>query len=327
MSLTPLLTVTDLCVSLRGPKGPVKILDHISFTVGRGQTVGIVGESGSGKSMTALSIMRLHRDLPPGGVTGTIAFEDRELLALPEAQMRALRGDRLAMIFQEPMSSLNPVMRVGKQVAETLRVHRGLGAAEAEQQAIALLRQVRIADPEVRAREYPHQLSGGMRQRVMIASALACKPALLIADEPTTALDVTIQAQVLDLLTELRAELGMSMLLISHDLGVIAHCCDYVLVMYAGQVVESAPVDQLFAAPRHPYTRALLDSMPKLAGGHRGERLREIPGRVPALDQLPIGCRFADRCNRVADDCRAAPIAVTHDGARAFRCVHPLDAP
>ena len=327
MSLAPLLEVEDLSVAVHGPAGIVKILDRIGFSIRRGQAVGIVGESGSGKSMTALSIMRLHRDLPPGGLSGSIRFDGMELLPLPEDEMRRLRGDRIAMIFQEPMSSLNPVMRIGKQVAETLRVHRQVGAAEAERAAIELLRKVRIADPEARAREYPHQLSGGMRQRVMIASALACRPSLLIADEPTTALDVTIQAQVLELLAELRRELDMAVLLISHDLGVIARFCDFVVVMYAGQVVESAPVDELFAAPRHPYTRALLDSMPKLGGDKSSGPLREIPGRVPALDRLPAGCRFADRCSQVAADCRQAPVAASVEGARTTRCLHPLGPP
>jgi oligopeptide/dipeptide ABC transporter ATP-binding protein len=313
----------------------LRAVDQVSFKIAAGRTVGLVGESGSGKSVTALSILRLVR--APGRVeSGQIVFDGRDLLALPERELEKVRGDRIAMIFQEPMTSLNPVLTTGAQVAEPLMLHRNKNRREALQEAVELFRRVGIADPERRVREYPHQMSGGMRQRVMIAMALACRPQLLIADEPTTALDVTIQAQILELLAKLRAELGMALLLITHDLGVVAETCDEVVVMYAGHVVERAPVAELFARPRHPYTAGLLRSVPSFGEGERGsrealdargkKRLQEIPGLVPQLDQLPPGCRFQDRCPRVQERCRkeAPPLEVIAPD-RLVRCFFPVD--
>ena len=311
----------------------MRAVDGVSFEIGAGQAVGIVGESGCGKSVTALSVMRLLRS-PPGRIAGgKILFDGRDLLALDERSMRALRGDRMAMIFQEPMTSLNPVYTTGDQVGEPLRLHRGMSRREARAEAVALFRRVGIADPERRVDDYPHQMSGGMRQRVMIAMALSCGPSLLIADEPTTALDVTIQAQILDLLTRLRRETGMAVMLITHDLGVVAETCDEVVVMYAGQVVERAPAAELFMQPHHPYTAGLLRSVPAFApAGQRREatgrrRLAEIPGLVPQLDQLPRGCRFQDRCDRVEARCREeAPELRTLVENRLVRCHVPVEA-
>jgi peptide/nickel transport system ATP-binding protein len=303
MNGAPLLEVNDLRVAFEGDRGRVtEVLSGIGFTLARGSTLGIVGESGCGKSVTALSVMRL---LPKdtARVAGSVLFEGRELLGLPEREMQGLRGNRLAMIFQEPMTSLNPSYTVGDQVGEALIRHRGLSRKEARAEAIALLKRVRIPSPEARVDEYPHKLSGGMRQRVMIAMALACQPALLIADEPTTALDVTIQAQILDLLRRLREETGTAIVLISHDLGVVAEMCDRVAVMYAGRIVESGPVRALFKTPRHPYTEALMASVPRMEG--RVERLPSIEGQPPALHRLPPGCRFAPRCRYVEPRCRA----------------------
>jgi peptide/nickel transport system ATP-binding protein len=326
-------------VEFAGTTGPVRAVDGVSWAVARGRALGVVGESGCGKSVTALSILRLVR--PPGRIVGgTIRYRGQDLLALPEKEMRSLRGNRLAMIFQEPMTALNPVYRAGAQVAEVLRAHhrlgQGLGRRAALDEAARLFRQVGIADPERRVHDFPHQMSGGMRQRVMIAMALACRPEVLIADEPTTALDVTIQAQILDLLGRLRRELGMSLVLITHDLGVVAETCDEVVVMYAGQVVEQARASVLFAAPRHPYTAGLLRAVPPLGATERAERLREIPGMVPRLDRLPVGCRFQDRCERVEERCRREmPPLVAEDVEdsegrpehRWVRCFVPLDAP
>jgi peptide/nickel transport system ATP-binding protein len=287
--------------------------------------VGLVGESGSGKSVTALSILRL---LPAGRaqVEGRVAFEGRDLLALPERQMQDLRGNRLAMVFQEPMTSLNPSFTVGDQIGEALRRHRGSSAREARAQAIEMLRKVAIPSPETRVDEYPHKLSGGMRQRVMIAMALACNPALLIADEPTTALDVTIQAQILDLLRQLRDETGTSILLITHDLGVVAEMCDEVCVMYAGQIVERGTTGQIFRMPQHPYTVGLIGSIPRLS--RRRERLSTIPGAVPNL-ALPIaGCRFAARCPFADARCRAEapPVRAVEEGHLSRCWKAPLEA-
>ena len=306
----PLLAVEDLTTCFSTSSGEVTALDRVSFSIPAGGAVGLVGESGSGKSVTALSIARLLPEPPARIAGGRVRFEDRDLLALSEREMCGVRGDRLSMIFQEPMTSLNPVARVGDQVGEPLVLHRGLSRRDARARAEGLLRQVGIADPERRVRAYPHELSGGMRQRVMIAMAIACGPRLLIADEPTTALDVTIQAQILALLGELRRATGSALLLISHDLGVIAETCDDVVVMYAGQVVESAPATALFAAPRHPYTAGLLRSIPPFdptMADAPAARLVEIPGVVPQLHALPAGCRFAARCDRVQDRCRAEP--------------------
>jgi len=287
--------------------GLFKAVDDISFSIRRGETLAIVGESGCGKSVTALSIMRLVPDPPGRIVGGSVTLEGTELLDLDEAEMRAIRGNRISMIFQEPMTSLNPVMRIGDQITEAVRLHRKLTAREAAKKAVEMLRLVRIPEPEQRAREYPHQLSGGMRQRAMIAMALACRPALLIADEPTTALDVTIQAQILALIVELQKELGTGLILITHDLGVVAQTAQRVIVMYAGKKVEEASVEALFENPRHPYTRGLMASMPAVAtfGSNSDTRLVEIPGMVPSLTNLPPGCAFAPRCPLAIDRCRA----------------------
>jgi oligopeptide/dipeptide ABC transporter ATP-binding protein len=315
----PLLDIRELCVSFQtGPaRAPVfqRAVDQVSLQVPARASFGVVGESGSGKSVTALSILRLIPE-PPGRIdSGQILYSGPapgaesgaerapvDLRTLPAEALRRLRGNRIAMVFQEPMTALNPVFSVGDQIGEALRAHRQLSRKQGLQEAAELLNQVGIPDARRRARDYPHQLSGGQRQRVMIAMALCCRPDLLIADEPTTALDVTTQAQILDLLARLQAELGMALLLISHDLGVVSEVCETVAVMYAGQVVEQAPARTLFQQPRHPYTAGLLAALPRLHGG-RG-RLREIPGRVPRLGEMPTGCRFADRCERAAPQCR-----------------------
>ena len=287
--------------------GLFKAVDDLSFSVRRGETLAIVGESGCGKSVTALSIMRLVPDPPGRIVGGSVALEGTDVLGLDEAEMRAIRGNRISMIFQEPMTSLNPVMRIGDQITEAVRLHREISAREAWKKAVEMLRLVRIPEPERRVHEYPHQLSGGMRQRAMIAMALACRPALLIADEPTTALDVTIQAQILALIVELQKELGTGLILITHDLGVVAQTAQRVIVMYAGKKVEEAGVEELFENPRHPYTRGLMASMPAVLsfGQETDARLNEIPGMVPSLTNLPPGCAFAPRCSLAIDKCRA----------------------
>ncbi|MGH7476368.1 MAG: ABC transporter ATP-binding protein [Longimicrobiales bacterium] len=316
----PLLQVTDLRTYFHTDAGTARAVDGLSFEVRRGEVVGIVGESGSGKSVTSLSIMRLVPQ-PPGEIMdgSTIRFLDRDLLSLDEKVMRGIRGNDIAMIFQEPMTSLNPVYPVGDQIVEPLRLHRGLSRGAARRRAVELLRLVGIADPETRADEYPHQLSGGMRQRVMIAMALACEPDLLIADEPTTALDVTIQAQILELLAELRGRLGMAMILITHDLGVVAEVCDRVVVMYAGRVVEQGVVGDIFREPRHPYTEGLLRAVPKL--GQKSEKLAVIPGTVPSPLHWPDGCRFHDRCPYGWDRCaREEPPLIPIEPGRGSRC-------
>jgi len=305
---------TDLVLEVKNLKtvfftssGLFKAVDDVSFEVRRGETLAIVGESGCGKSVTALSMMRLVPDPPGRIVGGSVLLEGTDLLALDEAGMRQIRGDRISMIFQEPMTSLNPVMRIGDQISEAVRLHRNLSRKEAAEVAIEMLRLVHIPEPARRAKEYPHQLSGGMRQRAMIAMALACRPALLIADEPTTALDVTIQAQILALILELQKELGTGLVLITHDLGVVAQTAHRVVVMYAGKKVEEATVEALFAEPRHPYTRGLMASIPALpaTGVAPQERLNEIPGTVPSLVKLPNGCAFAPRCKLAIERCRA----------------------
>jgi peptide/nickel transport system ATP-binding protein len=291
----PLLEVRDLSVRFDTDDGTVHAVDRMALTLAPSQVLGIVGESGCGKSVTALSILGL---LPATAtVTGSIVYEGAELLGAPRSRMRKIRGREISFVFQEPMTSLNPVLRVGQQLEEVLKEHMDLSRSAAETRAVELLDLVHIPDPERRVREYPHQLSGGMRQRVMIAMALACDPKILIADEPTTALDVTIQAGILDLLRELRERLGTAIILITHNLGVVADLADQVVVMYAGRKAEEAPVGELFAHPQHPYTIGLLGAVPR-PGAARDGRLQEIPGRVPSLAQLPGHCAFADRCPR-----------------------------
>jgi len=285
--------------------GEIHAVDGVDLAIDRGETLGVVGESGCGKSVTALSIMKLI-PVPPGRiVAGRILWRGRDLVPLAPRAMRALRAREIAMVFQEPMTSLNPVYSVGAQIAEVLRLHQKLGRRAATERAIEMLRLVHIAQPERRAGDYPHQFSGGMRQRVMIAMALACNPQLLIADEPTTALDVTIQAQILELLAELKSKLGMAVMLITHAMGVIAETAQRVVVMYAGQVIEEAPVQVLFGAPRHPYTQGLIRSIPRIdrAATHKA-RLEAIPGTVPSLLEPAPGCRFAPRCPHARDECR-----------------------
>jgi oligopeptide/dipeptide ABC transporter ATP-binding protein len=299
------LEVSDLDVSFPGDDGaPLRAVDGVSFGIDRGTVLGLVGESGSGKSMTALAIMRLVP--PPGRIDGgSVRYDGREVLTLPEPDMRRIRGAGLAMIFQEPMTALNPVLTIGNQIAEAVRLHRPVSRRAAWDQAVALLGEVGIPEPAQRARDYPHQLSGGMRQRVMIAMAISCEPHVLIADEPTTALDVTIQAGILELLHQLREQHGMALLLITHDLGVVAEQAQDVAIMYAGRIVERAPVAEVFERPLHPYTQALLRAMPAL--GRHSERLETIPGQVPSLGHLPSGCAFRDRCPRAIAECAAAP--------------------
>jgi oligopeptide/dipeptide ABC transporter ATP-binding protein len=305
------LDVRDLTVGFGRPGEEVVAVNGVSLSVGRGESVALVGESGCGKSVTALSILNLVS--PPGRVlTGSILHKGDDLLALSEGELRRRRGNDISMVFQEPMASLNPVMKIGDQVAEPLRVHRGMSKREAWSRAADLLDLVSIPDARRRLDDYPHQMSGGMRQRVMIAMALACDPELLIADEPTTALDVTIQAQILELLSELRQKLDLAVLLITHDLGVVAEFCERVLVMYAGRIVEEAPVRDLFASPRHPYTRGLLASLPVISAGDRPSRLESIPGMVPDIDNIPPGCAFHPRCDEVMSRCRdAVPALMT----------------
>jgi len=306
MNTAPLLEVEGLRTWFYTRDGVVRAVDGVSFAVYPGETLAIVGESGCGKSVTSLSIMRLVASPPGRIIAGRIAFGGRDLLALTEEEMRRVRGNEISMIFQEPMTSLNPVFTVGHQIAETLAVHRGLTRAAAAARAVEMLRLVNIPEPGRRVTQYPHQLSGGMRQRVMIAMALACNPRLLIADEPTTALDVTIQAQILDLMASLKAQTGAAIVLITHDLGVVAEMAQRVVVMYAGRKIEEAPVAALFARPRHPYTRGLLASIPRLgeAGLAPRKRLAEIAGVVPSLREEIPGCVFAPRCPHATDRCR-----------------------
>jgi peptide/nickel transport system ATP-binding protein len=330
MSAAPLLQVEDLSLSFRGANGMLPILRGISFSLQAGETLCLVGESGCGKSVTALSILRLLPRATTRIDGGRILFEGQDLLHLDDAAMRALRGNRISMIFQEPMTSLNPVLTIGRQIGEVLQLHRGLDAAAAKEEARRLLDRVRIPDAKRRLGDYPHHLSGGMRQRVMIAIALACRPRLLIADEPTTALDVTIQSQILTLLQELKQETGTAILLITHDLGVVAEMADKVTVLYAGATAEAARVKDLFALPRHPYTRGLMGSMPRFAravqGDRRQARLAEIPGVVPAPHARPPGCAFADRCAQATDRCAAEPPLAELAPGHTVACWHPFGA-
>ena len=318
-----LLEVENLQTHFRTPEGVNRAVDGVSFTVEAGETVAIVGESGCGKSVTANSIMRLVPQ-PPGSIAGAIRFEGRDLLKLSEPAMRKIRGDDISMVFQEPMTSLNPVLTIGRQIGEPLRLHQGLTRNQVEQRVVEMLSVVGIAEPRRRAREYPHQLSGGMRQRVMIAIALACRPKLLIADEPTTALDVTIQAQILSLMADLKQRFGTAIILITHDLGVVAEIARRVMVMYAGRKVEEAPVAELFRSPRHPYTRGLLGAVPKLGSSlaDAQTRLAEIPGVVPSLKQRIAGCVFASRCALAADLCRRVAPALEEKAPAHFAACH-----
>ncbi|MDQ2801777.1 MAG: ABC transporter ATP-binding protein [Pseudomonadota bacterium] len=307
-----LLDVVELRTDFATPDGVVRAVRDLSFSVAAGETVAVVGESGCGKSVSAMSILRLIAE-PPGKITGSVCFQGRDLLGVSEAKMRQIRGNEISMIFQEPMTSLNPVLTVGRQIGETLRLHQGLSVKQAERKAVETLTLVGIPAPERRVREYPHQLSGGMRQRVMIAMALACNPKLLIADEPTTALDVTIQAQILDLMRDLKRRLGSAIVLITHDLGVVAEMAERVVVMYAGHKVEEAPVEEIFARPLHPYTRGLLGAVPRLGSSleHGGrQRLAEIRGLVPSLREPIVGCAFAGRCPSVTEFCRRTAPAI-----------------
>ena len=318
----PLLQVEDLQTAFAASQGDLRAVRGLSFTVRAGETVAIVGESGSGKSVTALSILRLLRS-PPAKLSGRVLFKGRDLLGLSEPEMRRIRGDQISMVFQEPMSSLNPVMPVGAQIAEAVRLHQKVSHRDARDRALEMLARVGIPAPERRMRDYPHQLSGGMRQRVMIAIALACDPELLIADEPTTALDVTVQAQILELMRALKARLGSAVILITHDLGVVAELADRVIIMYAGRKVEEGPVRQIFADPRHPYTRGLLAAVPRLGASltPARSRLAEIAGAVPSLREAMPGCAFAPRCYAAAPLCReVAPRLEAHGAERLVAC-------
>jgi oligopeptide/dipeptide ABC transporter ATP-binding protein len=336
-----LLRVEDLTVEFSTDQGRIRAVDGVSLEIPRGKTLGVVGESGCGKSVTAMSIMRLIPTPPGRVVKGSIEYDGEDLVRLPDAKMRKLRGNRISMIFQEPMTSLNPVFTVGEQIAEAVRLHQQLDKKAALAKAVDMLRLVGIPAPEERVKVYPHQLSGGMRQRVMIAMALACRPDLLIADEPTTALDVTIQAQIMELMKTLQDELGMSIMLITHDLGVVAETCDTVQVMYAGVVVEKGTAAEIFYEPRHPYTLGLLSSVPGWRpegvaeeaaaepGADGRPRLRTIKGIVPNLLELPAGCRFQERCDRVVDRCREDEPSLDDLGGGHFaRCYNlvPLSA-
>lgn len=321
--MQPLLEITDLKTQFPTRQGLVRSVDGVCFSINEGELLGIVGESGCGKSVTAMSILRLISS--PGKIAGgSIRFKGEELTTATAERMREIRGDDIAMIFQDPMTSLNPVYTVGEQIAEALRLHRKLDKKSAWNAAIESMREVAIPSPERRANDYPHQLSGGMRQRVMIAMALACNPELLIADEPTTALDVTIQAQILELLDNLRRTRKLAVLLITHDLGVIAEVADRVCVMYTGKIVEEAPVEELFADPKHPYTQGLLNSVPKLTavGADKVEKLQTIEGTVPSPTNLPVGCHFAPRCVHRMDTCVVGDIPLISLGEdRRVRCI------
>lgn len=330
MTTEKILEVKDLVVEFKTDRGIIKAVNGVNFDVYKGKTIGIVGESGSGKSVSALAIMGLIPN-PPGRIAGgQINFNGKSLVNMSAGEMRKIRGNKIAMIFQEPMTSLNPVFTIGNQIEEVVELHQPhLSKKEREAKAIDMLRLVGIPSPEKRVKEYPHQLSGGMRQRVMIAIALSCEPDILIADEPTTALDVTIQAQILELMKKLQKELGMGIILITHDLGVVAETCDAVAVMYCGQIVETADVKTLFNHPKHPYTKGLMDSIPSFdsTSGHSKDRLRTIEGMVPSLFDLPPGCNFQDRCINVTEACRGVqgePRLMVMGPGQLAACFNPL---
>ena len=316
------LDIRDLDVEFRTLEGTFQAVNHLSFQLHKGEKLGIVGESGSGKSVSSLAVMGLIPD-PPGRITnGEILYQGKDLLKKTEKEMLKIRGNEISMIFQEPMTSLNPIHKCGKQIAESLMLHQGMNKSQAMQEAVSLMQKVGIANPQVRANEYPHQMSGGMRQRIMIAMALACRPNILIADEPTTALDVTIQAQILDLIDDLNRELGMGVIFITHDLGVVSELCDTIIVMYTGRVVEQAKADVLFSAPLHPYTEGLMNALPVISGER--SPLETIPGMVPSPMEMPAGCTFAPRCPYACERCHseAPPLFAPEEGrlVRCWRC-------
>jgi peptide/nickel transport system ATP-binding protein len=321
--VNPVIEVKNLKTCFRTSEGTIYAVDDISFKVERGQTLGIVGESGCGKSVTSLSIMRLIPN-PPGTIeSGQILFKGKNLLEIPISEMRSIRGNQIGMIFQEPMTSLNPVFTIGNQIEESIKIHqKTLSRKQVHARAVEMLTLVGIPSPEKRFHDYPHQLSGGMRQRVMIAMALSCNPELLIADEPTTALDVTIQAQILDLIKKLQKELNTAMILITHDLGVVAETCTDVAVMYAGKIVEYGSVEEIFNHPKHPYTKGLLNSVPHFETGKRRAKLETIPGIVPNLAKLPVGCRFQDRCKNVLEICRKVEPPLESKGNKQLAACH-----
>ena len=313
------LEIRDLCVEFQTAEGIVRAVDHLNYTLHKGEKLGIVGESGSGKSVSSLGMLQLTPN-PPGKITGgEILYKGRDLIKLSEREMQKIRGNEISMIFQEPMTSLNPILQCGKQIAESLMLHWGMKKKEAMEEAIHMMQAVGIADSEVRAREYPHQMSGGMRQRVMIAMALACQPRILIADEPTTALDVTIQAQILDLIRKMNEKTGTSVIFITHDLGVVSELCDTVIVMYTGHIVAQAPAEELFGEPKHPYTQGLLDAVPKIT--RERDPLKTIEGMVPNPTERIEGCSFSPRCPYASDRCRkeAPPMKQISD-TRQVRC-------
>ena len=316
-----ILDVKNLSTTFHTERGDYQAVSGVSFQVHRGEILGVVGESGCGKSVTSQSILRLYDERREVRYSGQVLLGQRDLLAIPQKEMQRLSGSEIAMIFQDALSTLNPVLTIGYQLREPMRIHEGLGRKEADRKAVELLRQVGIPEPEQRIRQYPHELSGGMRQRVMIAIALACRPKLLIADEPTTALDVTIQAQIMALLLSLNRQMHMGVVLITHDLAVVSETCSRAVVMYLGQVVEEAPVDALFRRPLHPYTRGLMASAPHLDDPSK-ERLRVIPGTVPFLEDIPTGCRFAPRCAYATDQCRSQMPELREMGRQKVRCWH-----
>ncbi|PIT99344.1 MAG: peptide ABC transporter ATP-binding protein [Bdellovibrionales bacterium CG10_big_fil_rev_8_21_14_0_10_45_34] len=323
--MSAILEVKNLKTQFHTDDGKFLAVDDITFSLEKGKTLGIVGESGCGKSVTSLSIMRLIPDPPGKIVGGEIRFEGRDLLKLSEREMRSVRGNDISMIFQEPMTSLNPVFTIGEQISEAIELHqKELSRDQVRKRTVEMLDLVGIPAPEKRVKEFPHQLSGGMRQRVMIAMALSCNPKLLIADEPTTALDVTIQSQILDLIRKLQQDLGTSMILITHDLGVVAETCDDVAVMYAGKIVEYGSVRDIFFRPQHQYTAGLLRSIPHFESGHRRERLETIPGIVPSLLNLPKGCRYQDRCPAAQNDCRTVEPTLKDTHGHLAACYHPV---